>query len=132
MMGIDENIEAMCESELRKRTYRQHVLGCWIAIIAAAIWAALDYFLRFNDSKLLIADLSITGVSIVSLVLLKKWKSVNPELLGLIPVMYMCLLSAYLYNSFGLEEFSKYTLNYVAIFVGVGMFFLWLGSVKFD
>jgi len=125
MMGIDENIEAMCESELRKRTYRQHVLGCWIAIIAAAIWAALDYFLRFNDSKLLIADLSITGVSIVSLVLLKKWKSVNPELLGLIPVMYMCLLSAYLYNSFGLEEFSKYTLNYVAIFVGVGMFFLW-------
>jgi len=122
---IDENIEAVCESELRKKIYRQHVLGCWVAIIAAAVWAILDYYVRFNNYKLLVTDMSITAISIVALIMLKKWKSMNPEILGVIPAMYMFLLAAYLYNSFEYEEFAKYTLNYVAIFVGIGMFFLW-------
>ena len=74
MIKVDSTFKKECGSTLYKGIHKLHVIGALIATFAAIAWGLLDHFIRFDNPNILWFDLSISGASIITLILLKSKK----------------------------------------------------------
>jgi class 3 adenylate cyclase len=113
------------QEDLRKSSARYHVYCAWIAIIFDPLFGLTDYFNiphAFKEVMLL-----RLGVAVVTLLAL--WahsrRLISPEVLIFIPFLAISLQNAYTFSLIKIEDFTGHSLNYLALFIGGGMFILW-------
>jgi serine phosphatase RsbU (regulator of sigma subunit) len=111
--------------EMEQYAYRYHVIGLWVAAIFDPIFAITDR-INMPESwhKILILRLLVAVLSIFLLLLRKKYN--YPSFVGAYIVFFaISLQNAYTYSLIGSEDFLGHSLNYIALFLGTGMFVLW-------
>lgn len=113
------------QSELNQSAESYHLKGAWIAIIFDPIFGLTD-FLNIPEQwwKVMILRLTIAVSTFVTIIAWKKVKFANFWLV-LIPVYLISLQNAYTYSLIQQKDFLGHTLNYIALFIGAGMFILW-------
>jgi|APGre2960657404_1045060.scaffolds.fasta_scaffold08021_2 class 3 adenylate cyclase len=113
------------ETDLEKTSARYHIYGAWIAIIFDPIFGITDYLNipnAFNQIMLL-----RIGVALVTALALfaHKHKYINSKMLIFIPFILISFQNAYTYSVIKVDDFTGHSLNYLALFIGAGMFVLW-------
>jgi class 3 adenylate cyclase len=113
------------EDELEKSSARYHTYGAWIAIIFDPVFGITDY-LNIPHAFWNIMSLRISIAVITAFVLLAhKRKLINSKMLIFIPFLMISLQNAYTYSVIKVDDFTGHSLNYLALFIGAGMFVLW-------
>jgi class 3 adenylate cyclase len=113
------------EGELEKSSARYHTYGAWIAIIFDPVFGITDY-LNIPHAFWNIMSLRIGIAVITAFVLLAhKRKLINSKMLIFIPFLLISLQNAYTYSVINVDDFTGHSLNYLALFIGAGMFVLW-------
>ncbi len=120
-----EITEAQWKAELEKSSVKFHVLVCWLAIIFNPIFGITDYH-NIPDSwqHILVIRLTISVISLVPL-LLRKQFSIPSYIIVFIPFLLISLQNAYTFGLIAIHNFTGHVLNYMALFIGAGMFILW-------
>ena len=113
------------EEDLEKSSEKYHIYGAWIAIIFDPVFGITDYFNiphAFNQ----IMSLRI-GVSIIAALALlaHRRKFINSKMLIFIPFLLISIQNAYTFSVIEVDDFTGHSLNYLALFIGAGMFVLW-------
>lgn len=113
------------QQELQKASAHFHVVGAWVAIIFDPLFGITDY-MNIPDVWAQIFNLRI-GVSIITLITLVLYykKKINVYLLVAIPFALISLQNAYTYSLIESEDVLGHNLNYLALFLGAGLFVLW-------
>lgn len=113
------------QEEISKRIFKQHNLGCKVAIVVNILWGIFNYFIIDHNTWIYVG-LNFAAAAIIALALLNKEKlKLNGEVLGLVPMLTTLTAFAYTYNTLELEVFQKMTYTHAAVFIGAGMFLLW-------
>jgi class 3 adenylate cyclase len=113
------------EADLEKSSTKYHTYGAWIAIIFDPIFGITDYLNiphAFNQIMLL-----RIGVAIASALTLlaHKQKFINSKMLIFIPFILISFQNTYTFSVIEVGDFTGHSLNYLALFIGAGMFVLW-------
>ena len=113
------------QSELHKTALKFHVMIAWVAIILNPVWAIGDYFnipVHFRD--FLIFRIIVTLATLCGLLFRKKLRK-RPEVIAFIPFLGISIQNAYMYSVMNISQLQTYTLAYITLFIGAGMFVLW-------
>jgi serine phosphatase RsbU (regulator of sigma subunit) len=117
--------ELQWKDELEKSSERYHVLVCWLAIIFDPIFGITDYLNIPNHwQHILMIRCTVSLLSLIPLLLRKKYR-IPTYIIVFVPFLLISLQNAYTYSLIGLKDFTGHTLNYLALFIGAGMFILW-------
>ena len=117
--------ELQWQTELEKSSEKFHVLVCWLAIIFDPLFGFTDYLNIPNHwQQILIIRCSVSLFSLMLLLLRKKLK-IKSHIIVFVPFLLISLQNAYTYSLIELKDFTGHTLNYLALFIGAGMFILW-------
>jgi len=67
------------------------------------------------------------GVAVVTAIALLAYKNkfINSKMLIFIPFILISFQNAFTYSVIGVDDFTGHSLNYLALFIGAGMFVLW-------
>lgn len=113
------------EADLEKSAAKYHTYGAWIAIIFDPIFGITDY-LNIPHAFKEIMLLRIGGAVVAALALLAhKHKYINSKMLIFIPFILISFQNAYTFSVIQVDDFTGHSLNYLALFIGAGMFVLW-------
>jgi class 3 adenylate cyclase len=113
------------EEDLEKSSSRYHTYGAWIAAIFDPIFGITDFF---NIPHAFWQIFSIRlGIAVVSLCCLYAHhkKYIRSKTLIFIPFLLISFQNAYTYSLIKVEDFTGHSLNYLALFIGAGMFVMW-------
>jgi PAS domain S-box-containing protein len=117
--------EDICELELASRINKQHIVSCWVAIIVNTLWSLFNYFVFFENQSIYLFAGGGISCAILLAVLYRKKLRISPGMLGMIPMVLMSVFFSYTYSQLNLQQFQQFTIIYVAMFLGAGMFLLW-------
>ena len=113
------------EDDLDKSATRYHTYGAWIAIIFDPVFGITDYLnIPHAFAEIMTLRVSIAVITVFTL-LAHKRKLINSKMLIFIPFLLISLQNAYTYSVIQLDDFTGHSLNYLALFIGAGMFVLW-------
>ncbi|MFN5633763.1 MAG: adenylate/guanylate cyclase domain-containing protein [Flavobacteriia bacterium] len=113
------------EDDLDKSATRYHTYGAWIAIIFDPVFGLTDYLnIPHAFGQIMTLRISIAVITVFAL-LAHKRKLINSKMLIFIPFLLISLQNAYTYSVIQLDDFTGHSLNYLALFIGAGMFVLW-------
>lgn len=113
------------QSELHKTAMKFHTMIAWVAVALNPVWAIGDYFnipSHFND--FLIFRIVVTLMTLLGLAFRKRFIK-NPEIIALIPFIGISIQNAYMYSVMNISQLQTFTLGYITLFIGGGMFVLW-------
>lgn len=117
--------ESQWQGELEKSSVKYHVLVCWLAIIFDPLFGVTDYLnIPAHWQHILVIRCSVSIISLVPLLLRKKF-NIPSYIIIFVPFILISLQNAYTYSLIELKDFTGHTLNYLALFIGAGMFILW-------
>ncbi len=113
------------EEDLETSSKKYHIYGAWIAIIFDPVFGITDYF-NIPHAFKEIMSLRI-GVSVIAALALlaHRHKFINSKMLIFIPFLLISLQNAYTFSVIEVDDFTGHSLNYLALFIGAGMFVLW-------
>ncbi|MBM3447633.1 MAG: adenylate/guanylate cyclase domain-containing protein [Bacteroidetes bacterium] len=120
-----ESSKLVWEEDLEISSSRYHRYGAWIAVIFDPVFGITDYFnipQAFN--QIMSLRLSISIISALSL-LAHKHKFINSKTLIFIPFLLISLQNAFTYSAINADDLTGHSLNYLALFIGGGMFVMW-------
>ena len=118
--------EEKINAELEKSAEKYHILGAWIAIIFDPLFAITDYLNIPNSStQLFVIRLTVATITFTVLKLRKELKIKSNTILIFIPFTLISLQNAYTFYLISDEHILGHCLNYIALFIGGGMFILW-------
>lgn len=113
------------KAEMAKAARHFHVIGAWVAILFDPLFAVTDYFNIPNHWQEVFAlRLSVSFITLLTLWLFKQGK-VNIYVLVAIPFALISLQNAYTYSLIYANHLLGHNLNYLALFMGAGLFLLW-------
>ncbi len=113
------------EEDLEKSSTKYHIYGAWIAVIFDPLFGLTDYFnISHSFNQLMAIRLSIAAITLV-LLFLHSQKKISSKTLIFVPFLLISLQNAYTYGLIEIEDFTGHTLNYLALFIGAGMFIMW-------
>jgi class 3 adenylate cyclase len=113
------------QGELRKEASRYHFYCAVIAIIFDPVFGLVDFFnIPHAFGQVMILRLLVALVTLLG-ILAHQRKLISPEILIFIPFVTISLQNAYTYSLIKVEDFTGHSLNYLALFIGAGMFILW-------
>jgi serine phosphatase RsbU (regulator of sigma subunit) len=120
-----EELAQKLNTELEKSSERYHVMGAWVAIIFDPLFALTDFFNIPNAwSELFVIRLSVSLITFAGIILRKKFHYPS-YVIVFIPFFLISLQNAYTYTKIDIPQFTGHTLNYIALWIGAGMFILW-------
>ncbi len=126
--GIKTTIEiekSQWQEELDNTAKRYHIIGAWIAIIFDPIFAFTDFInIPGHFSDLLSIRLAVSFLTIITYFFYKKY-SFQSYWLVLVPFMLISFQNAYTFMLIDEASIMGHSLNYIALFIGGGMFILW-------
>lgn len=122
---MDAVTESQWKSELEKSASRYHIIGGWVAIIFDPIFAITDY-LNIPDGwlQILILRISVAIFTLIAMQLHKRGK-ISTYLFIAVPLFLISIQNAYTYSLIGPDNLLGHNLNYLALFLGAGLFILW-------
>lgn len=111
--------------EIKKHSKQFHRVGAWVAIFFDPLFGITDYF-NIPDQwiKVMILRLVVAAMTFLGLMLHKRGK-IDTFLMIAIPFTLISLQNAYTYSLLGPEHVLGHNLNYLALFMGAGLFILW-------
>lgn len=113
------------KAELERASGKYHKIGTWIAIIFDPLFAITDY-LNIPENWLDIFWIRILiSISTLSLLLYSRKKTVPSYLLALFPFVLISIQNAFTFKYLDNEHILGHSLNYLALFIGAGLFVLW-------
>lgn len=113
-------------AELEQSAEKYHVLGAWIAIIFDPFFAITDFInIPESSTQLLVIRLSIAAITFTVLKLRTQLEIKTNTILIFIPFTLISLQNAYTFYLISDEHILGHCLNYMALFIGGGMFILW-------
>lgn len=126
---IDTALAAIQQSswmqEIRKHAAQYHRVGAWVAIFFDPLFGITDYlnipehWLQVMVLRLLVSMITLGGI------FLYKKGIIDTFLMIAIPFTLISLQNAYTYSLIGPEDVLGHNLNYLALFMGAGLFILW-------
>lgn len=112
--------------ELERSAEKYHILGAWIAIIFDPFFAITDFInIPEASTRLLIIRLLIAAFTFTILKLRHLLKIKSNTVIIFIPFVLISLQNAYTFSLISSEHILGHCLNYIALFIGGGMFILW-------
>lgn len=122
---ISDISEAKWQNELQRSASRYHTIGAWVAIIFDPIFAITD-FINIPDGWLQVFAIRVS-VSLATLLalFLHKQGRISTYLFIAIPLFLISFQNAYTYSLIGPDNLLGHNLNYIALFLGAGLFILW-------
>ncbi len=128
--GINSIVKKDWKQQLEASSERYHIIGAWIAIIFDPVFGVTDYLNGIDGwEKILAFRLSVSIITLLTLLLRKKYHY-SSLFLVFVPFMLISCQNAYTYGLISLENFTGHTLNYIALWIGAGLFILW--SVRYS
>ena len=113
------------EEDLEASSKKYHIYGAWIAIIFDPVFGITDYFnIPHAFTQIMSLRLSVSAIAAMAL-LAHKYKYINSKTLIFIPFLLISFQNAYTFSVINVEDFTGHSLNYLALFIGGGMFVLW-------
>jgi class 3 adenylate cyclase len=113
------------EADLEKSAAKYHTYGAWIAIIFDPIFGITDYLnIPHAFQEIMLLRIGVAVVAALSL-LAHKHKYINSKMLIFIPFILISFQNAYTFSVIQVDDFTGHSLNYLALFIGAGMFVLW-------
>jgi class 3 adenylate cyclase len=113
------------EDDLEKSSAKYHTYGAWIAIIFDPIFGITDYLnIPHAFKQIMLLRIGVAVVAALSL-LAHKYKYINSKMLIFIPFILISFQNAYTFSVIEVDDFTGHSLNYLALFIGAGMFVLW-------
>ncbi|MEQ8358126.1 MAG: SpoIIE family protein phosphatase [Cytophagales bacterium] len=113
------------QEELDNTAKRYHIIGAWIAIIFDPIFAFTDFLnIPGHFTELLSIRLSVSFLTIITYFFYKKY-NFQSYWLVLVPFMLISFQNAYTFMLIDEASIMGHSLNYIALFIGGGMFILW-------
>ncbi|TAG02711.1 MAG: hypothetical protein EAZ44_06955 [Cytophagia bacterium] len=122
---IQRNASLSWQKDLDKSSAKYHTYGAWIAVIFDPIFGLTDYFnIPHAFVEIMSIRISIAVISLFLLYLHHK-KKISSKILIFIPFLLISFQNAYTYSVIKVEDFTGHSLNYLALFIGAGMFIMW-------
>lgn len=113
------------QSDLEASSSKYHTYGAWIAVIFNPIFSITDYFnIPHAHWDIKMIRISISIITLILLYFHSKGK-LSSKILIFIPFLLISLQNAFTYSVLKLDDFTGHTLNYLALFIGAGMFIMW-------
>jgi class 3 adenylate cyclase len=113
------------EDDLEKSSSRYHTYGAWVAIIFDPVFGITDFLnIPHAFSQIMFLRICVSLVTALALLAHKK-KYINSKMLIFIPFILISFQNAYTYSVIKVDDFTGHSLNYLALFIGAGMFVLW-------
>jgi serine phosphatase RsbU (regulator of sigma subunit) len=104
---------------------KYHVGVTWIAIVFDPIFGITDYLnISHAWQHLLLLRVGVSLVCVLAVLLWRKYKF-SSKYLVFVPFILISLQNAYTYSVIDVEHFMGHSLNYMALFIGGGMFIIW-------
>lgn len=114
------------QEELEKSSERYHIIGVWVAIFADPLFAITDYInIPEAGHKMLVIRILIALTSFTILKLRVPLKIKSSAFLAFVPFLLISLQNAYTFSLISSDNILGHCLNYMALFIGGGMFILW-------
>ncbi len=111
--------------ELENSSKNYHFYGAWIAVIFDPIFGITDYlnipqaFWQIFAIRIAIACITLGILYVHHL------GKISSKVLIFIPFLLISFQNAYTYSVIKVEDFTGHSLNYLALFIGAGMFITW-------
>ncbi len=122
---IQVNTTLSWQKDLDISSAKYHTYGAWIAVIFNPIFSISDYFnIPHAHWDIKIIRISISILTLFLLYIHSKGK-ISSRTLIFIPFLLISLQNAFTYSVLKLDDFTGHTLNYLALFIGAGMFIMW-------
>ncbi len=120
-----KNNEMAWKEDLAKSASKYHTYCAIMVVIFEPLFGLTDY-LNIPHAFLQIMVLRVS-IAIITVFLLfgHRYKRVSAEWLIFVPVLLISLQNAYTYSLIKIEDFTGHSLNYMALFIGSGMFIMW-------
>jgi phosphoserine phosphatase RsbU/P len=113
------------DHELEKVSARYHVIGAWVAIIFDPIFGLTDYLnIPHAWHQVFALRLGVSALTLLTLLLWRRFGFSTATLVS-VPFLLISLQNAYTYALIDQDHFLGHSLNYIALFIGAGMFILW-------
>ncbi|MCU0451328.1 MAG: SpoIIE family protein phosphatase [Bernardetiaceae bacterium] len=113
------------EQEIEKVSARYHQIGAWVAVVFDPLFGLTDY-LNLPEAWLHVFPLrlGVAAVTLVAIFFFRRLKFSSATLVS-IPFLLISLQNAYTFGLINQAHFLGHSLNYMALFIGAGMFILW-------
>lgn len=122
---IDQISPSKLLAEIKRHSTHFHIIGAWVAIFFDPIFGITDYLnIPEHWVQIMVLRVSISLITLGALILHKKGK-IDTFLLISVPISLISLQNAYTYSLIGAEDLLGHNLNYLALFMGAGLFILW-------
>lgn len=113
------------EQELEKQSSRYHFIGAWVAIFFDPVFGITDYFNIQNGwIPILVVRFSVSIITLITLFLWRKYRFPS-YILVFVPFLLISLQNAFTYDFIVESNYLGHTLNYIALWIGAGMFIVW-------
>lgn len=125
VVAIGEVPVHLWERELQVTSLKFHIIAAWVAIIFDPIFAITDYF-NIGEAwvDVFVLRVSVAVVTLTTLYL-RRIYFVPSAVVVAVPLTLISLQNAYTYSFINNEHLLGHNLNYVALFIGAGMFVVW-------
>lgn len=124
-MTMENVLKTNWERDLEQSSTKYHTYGAWIAVIFDPLFGLTDYFnIPHAFAQIFSIRLAIAVITLVAL-WLHRQDRINSKTLIFIPFLLISLQNAYTYSVIRIEDFTGHSLNYLALFIGGGMFVMW-------
>jgi serine phosphatase RsbU (regulator of sigma subunit) len=111
--------------ELEAASSKFHIIGSWVGVIFDPIFGITDYLnIPHAWQNVFVIRCSI-AIIIATAIFFKKKYNYSAAYLGILTMTLISLQNAYTYSLIDIEHFLGHSLNYMALFIGAGMFALW-------
>jgi serine phosphatase RsbU (regulator of sigma subunit) len=113
------------KAELENSSKFYHINGAWLAVVFDPIFGLTDYLnIPQAWQNIMVIRISISLICLISIFLYKKYQF-SSFWLVLIPFQLISIQNAYTYAFLEPDNFQGHTLNYIALFIGAGLFVVW-------
>jgi serine phosphatase RsbU (regulator of sigma subunit) len=110
---------------MEKVSARYHTIGAWVAIIFDPIFGLTDYLnIPHAWQPVFGLRLGVSAITLLTLFLYRRLGFSSATLVS-VPFLLISLQNAYTYALIDQGHFLGHSLNYIALFIGAGMFILW-------
>lgn len=122
----EKNIESdLWQADLEKSSSKYHTYGAYIAVIFNPIFGITDYLnIPHAWYQVLAIRVSISIITLIMLGIRTRFLF-SSRILIFVPFLLISLQNAYTFSLIEVDDFTGHSLNYMALFIGGGMFILW-------
>ncbi|HSZ71993.1 MAG TPA: histidine kinase dimerization/phospho-acceptor domain-containing protein [Cytophagaceae bacterium] len=111
--------------QLEQSSYGYHIIGCWIAIALNPVFIVTDYLNLPEHWHNLLLIRIVSSLLILFATLFRKQLRFNASSLIVVPLTFISLQNAYVYQLIDEDALLGQNLNYMALFIGASLFVLW-------